>query len=142
LQLGKHTVDLLASLDVFSGYKLTRHNDLGLLVELASRHSLTALLDELSFQAKFVTKTHGIMQRIGMQDDGYDKLSREFTTSIEKSTSLIKTLLPNAPVEDRQQFTSTYLTMTQESLQHLLALCYDLSWYKNWRMDQRRRRGR
>lgn len=140
MHLGKHTVDLLASLDVFSRHKLTRHNDLGVLIELSVLHHQRDVLDELAFLAKFTSRTYGIMQRIGIHGEGYDRLSREFTGTIEKSKSLIKTLLTDAPIADRQQFSSTYLTMSPESLQELLALCNDLGWYKNWMIDQRRQR--
>ncbi|HCV42317.1 MAG TPA: hypothetical protein DGH68_02450 [Bacteroidetes bacterium] len=138
MQLSEQTIHLLASLDVFSGRKLTRHNDLGILIELSGLHNRRAVFDELVFLAKFASKTYGIMQRSGTHGEGYDNLSREFTGAIEKSISLIDTLLIDSPIEDRQHFTSTYLTMTPESLQRLLALCYDLSWYKNWTMDRSR----
>jgi hypothetical protein len=138
MQLSEPTVKFLSTLRALSGGRLSRGNDLGLLIELANRHSRKVVLDELSFLAKFASKTYGIMQRSGTHGEGYDNLSREFTDAIEKSISLIDTLLVDSPTEDRQHFTSTYLTMTPESLQRLLALCYDLSWYKNWTMDRSR----
>lgn len=109
-----------------------------MLIELSGLHNRCTVFDELVFLAKFASKTYGIMQRSGTHGEGYDNLSREFTGAIEKSISLIDTLLIDSPIEDRQHFTSTYLTMTPESLQRLLALCYDLSWYKNWTMDRSR----
>jgi len=139
LQLSKQTFDLLASLDILSGRKLTRRNDLGMLIELSVVHNQHAVFDELSFLAKFISGTYRIMQRIGIHGEGYDRLSREFTDAIEKSKSLITTLLTDSPTEDRQRFTSAYLAMTPESFQHLLALCYDLGWYKNWTIDRAKR---
>lgn len=135
MQHSKPTVNLLASLDAFSDHKLTRRDDLGALIELAALHNRQELLNELSFLAKFISKTHGIMQRIGMQGEGYDKLSREFTAAIKKSTSLMVSVLSDAQAIERQRFASRYLALTPASLQDLLALCYDLSWYKNWMID-------
>ena len=135
MQLSKPTVNLLASLDAFSGRKLTRRDDLGALLELAAIHNRHDLLNELSFLAKFVSKTHGIMQRIGVHGEGYDKISGEFTAAIKNSIALVNSILANAPAEERQRFASRYLALTPASLQDLLALFYDLSWYKNWMID-------
>jgi hypothetical protein len=135
VDLTKATTDLLASLDAFSGGKLTRRDDLGALLELVALHEQRDVLDELSFLAKFISKTHGIMIRIGIQGEGYDKLSREFTAAITKTTSLLDSILVNAHAGDRQYFASSYMALTPASLQELLALCYDLSWYKNWMID-------
>jgi hypothetical protein len=134
VQLSKPTVDLLASLDAFSGRTLGRRDDLGTIIELDAVHGHHTL-DELSFLAKFVCKTYGIMQRIGPQGKGYDKLSHEFGGAITNITQLISALLGNASTEDRQHVASTYLALTPKSLHHLLTLCYDLSWYKNWLID-------
>jgi hypothetical protein len=138
VDFSKATADLLASLDVFSGRKLTRRDDLGTLLELAALHKQRDVLDELSFLAKFISKTHRIMLRIGVQGEGYDKLSRELTNAITKATSLLDSILSNAHARDRQHFASNYMALTPASLQDLLALCYDLSWYKNWMIDHPR----
>lgn len=133
--LSKQTSEFLSSLDTFSGHKLTCSHDLGMLMDLASLRNRANILDELSFHAKFISKTHDIMKHIGQEGNGYDNIAREFTEAVEHSSSLIRALLTDAAVEDRQRFTSNYLAPTHESLRHLLALCYDLSWYKNWIID-------
>lgn len=137
MQLSKTTVDLLATLDTFSGRKLTRREDLGALIELATLSNRQTELNNLSFFAKFISKTIGIMKRIGKNGEGYDKLEHEFTEAIEKSRALLTTLLAPAPSATRQHFSNQYLVLTPDALQNLLSLCYDLSWYKNWMIDQR-----
>jgi hypothetical protein len=135
VQLSRPTADLLASLDAFSGHKLKRRDDLGTLIELASINERDDLLKELSFFAKVISKTHGIMQRIGVLGEGYDRISQEFAEAIRKSTSLMSFILAGAPEAERQRFASSYLALTPTSLQDFLLLCYDLSWYKNWMID-------
>jgi hypothetical protein len=135
VQLSKHTANLLASLDALSGRRLLRRDDLGALIELASLHGRRETLNELSFQAKFISKSHGIMQRIGAQGEGYERLSEEFTNAIKTSMSLIDSILTDVPPEERQRFAATYQALTSESLYNLLALFSDLSWYKNWMID-------
>jgi len=129
------TAAFLSLLDAFSGNKLSRRQDLGTLIELASHAQGKSMLDELSFYAKFISKCHGIMVRIGSKGEGYDKLTVEFTTNIEKAKGALGAILRGASSDVNTHFTSTYLTMTPESFQNLLALFYDLSWYKNWDID-------
>jgi hypothetical protein len=136
MQISHATDSFLATLDTFSRNRLTRRDDLGTLIELAALHNQRTVLDDLSFVSKFVCRVFGIMQRIGKDGKGYDKLSGEFSANLEKSTLLLQLLLRNAPVDVQQLFTTHYLSMTHEGLQNLLALFYDLSWYKNWLIDQ------
>lgn len=136
MQLGQSTVELLSSLDALSNHKLTCRNDLGLLIELATLLERPDVLERLSFHGKFVSKTYGIMQRVGKENQGYENLTREFTVALEQVRTLVDTLLSSAPLETKQAFSSTYLSLTPESLRHLLALSYDLSWYKNWLIDR------
>ena len=136
MKLKAKTVELLNSVDRLSGNRLTRQGDLGLLLELAEDHRLQSTLDDLSFNAKFVSKIFGIMQRIGPAGEGYDRLSAEFTQSLTKIQNLIKAILATASDEQvRLRFSTTYLEMTTESFEQLLSLCHDLGWYKNWMID-------
>lgn len=129
------TEELLAQLDAFSGHKLSRRDDLGVIFELASHPDRRRVLDELSFQAKFISKCHRIVTRIGPEGHGYDKLVTELTTCLEEAKRLLRSLLSSASSDLREHLTSTYLGMSPESFQNLLVLMYDLSWYKNWRID-------
>lgn len=140
MQLSTQTAALLNELDALSRHKLTHRDDLGLLLELAAHHRDSELLDSLSFLAKFVFRTYGILQRIGKDTEGYSNLEREFRENLEKGKSLLRSLLRAAPSDVRGHFETTYLRMQPRALEKLLALYYDLSWYKNWLIDNRRTR--
>ena len=129
------TSALLDTLDSFSGGKLTRRNDLGTLLHLAELHHQRELLQNLSFLAKFVSKTYGIMERIGSDGQGYDALATEFTSNLEKARSQAQRLIGFGSSDLRKKFDTTYFAMTPEALNNFLALLYDLSWYKNWQID-------
>jgi len=135
MQPSSSTESLLASLDAFSGNKLTRRTDLGLLLETAFQHRQESLLHELSFLAKFVSKAYGIMTRIGKDGEGYESVAIEFSRNLEKATALTRTLIEKAPSHLQEEFATTYFAMTSASLQNLLDLFYDLGWYKNWLID-------
>jgi hypothetical protein len=136
------TSELLSRLDTFSGNRLKRKEDLAVLLELGSSPPRDSTLEELSFHAKFLQRAHLIMQRIGTQGEGYDRLSREFGSSLDKAFSLLRNLLGGATADTRNRFDSLYLAMTQEGLSNFLALCGDLAWYKNLCIDEQRTKGK
>lgn len=133
--LSPSTTNLLLSISSFSGGKLTHRKDLGMLIEIARRQKKDATLDELSFLAKFVSRAYGIMQRIGKDGEGYDRIAKQFSSNMENASGLAKSLLEGAPADVREYFTTTYFALTTTSMRNLLDLFYDLSWYKNWLID-------
>ncbi len=136
MQMSASTLAALSALDEFSGHRLTCKDDLGLLMELARDVERRHLLDDLSFTAKFLSRSHGIMKRIGPDGEGYERLASEFSLNMEKAVSALRRLLDGSPQEVSAPFVSRYLAMTHDGLQNFLALCYDLSWYKNWLIDR------
>ncbi len=129
------TSNLLLALEKLSRKKLTCREDLGVLLDLSRDRGAGDDLEELSFQAKFAVRAFGIMKRIGRDGEGYDRLAAELSASLERVRTSVRALLQRAAPDIRARMSSTYLAMTPESLDRLLALLYDLSWYKNWRID-------
>jgi hypothetical protein len=127
---------IIEDIQVLSAGKLTLQNDLGTLLELAQQGERHLLIEELSFHAKFVASTARMMKRIGPDAEGYAKLSTEFQSAVDRVRTAIRALLQDGEEEERQHFERTYFALTHESLQGLLALCYDLGWYKNYLLEQ------
>jgi hypothetical protein len=140
MELSPSTVSLLSELDAFSAGRITRRSDLGVILESGRTQPARAILDELGFYAKFLSRTYAIMTRIGRTGEGYDRLAHEFTEAVAKTRKLLTSLAAEAPGDIQEQITATYLAMTQEGLDNLLSLCQDLSWYKNWLIDTKRQR--
>jgi hypothetical protein len=115
--------------------KLTHPRDVGFLLEQAGRQGLDQVFRDAIFHAKFVLKTKELMARIGQDGEGYDKLSTEFQNSIEKTSTLLKTIIKESSEEDKQRFIAEYLAMDQISFGNFVALLGDLSWVKNWEVD-------
>jgi hypothetical protein len=135
MDLSPPTSSLLASLEAFSGHALTRAADLGMLLELAHRSGHREAFDELSFLAKFLSRIFRMMKRVGNTGTGYDTLSAEFGESLHTVTEMIRQQLHSAPKEEEVRWSREYLARTPEAMENLLALCSDLSWYKNWKLD-------
>ena len=128
--------EFLQKLEQYSKRKLEFPAELAGLIEAASP-GRTALFNDAMFHAKFVVKSQEVMKRIGPAGEGYDKLSTEFSASVEKASTLLKTLVKEAPYEVKQQFIRMFFSMDHESLSRLMKLFADLSWVKNWQVDGR-----
>jgi hypothetical protein len=131
---------LLDTLDALSQRRLNHREDLGILLDLGALPNRSATLDDLAFRAKFLTRTFGIMQRIGREGNGYDRLESEFAVNMDAARGHLRSLLAGAPDNVRDHFSSTYLAFNTGGLSNLMALLGDLAWYKNWLLDSKQAR--
>jgi hypothetical protein len=133
---------LLDDLRTLSGGRLRKEPDVRLLLGAARGGEHAAAVEELSFLAKFLHRTHGIMQRIGRDGEGYARLAEEFGRNLEKASGLARGIIAALPTAERERMEREYLALTPRSLGQLLDLFHDLGWYKNWLIDTGRgRRG-
>jgi hypothetical protein len=133
--LKSDTSKFLRELELYSDRTLNYPEEIGSLIEAASEHGKTETLDEAAFLAKFITKTAGVMKRVGADGEGYGKLASEFHSNIQKVTALLKSVLELAPEDLRREKISFFFSLTQESLEHLMLLLVDLTIVKNWLLD-------
>ena len=138
MELSPATESLLSELDAFSAGTIVHRADLGILLESGRIQPEQGILEELSFYAKFLHRTYGIMTRIGPAGEGYERLAAEFSQAAGKTRNLLASLLAGTPGDVRKRMTAAYLSMTQEGLAELLSLCHDLGWYKNWLIDTKK----
>ena len=138
MNFSDNTKTLLDAVESTSGKPLPHREHVGLLIECAVRKQAMTTLDELSFQAKFVHRTFAIMQRIGPNAEGYDKLSTEVGESVEKSKVMINELLSASDEASRKEFESVFFAMAPSAFRELHELFHALSWYKNYLIDTRK----
>jgi restriction endonuclease len=137
MNLSQHTKTLLSTINDNSGKTLKRSLDLGALIEIAEQHSMHDQLNDLAFSSKFIAKSFDLMQRIGKDGNGYEKLSQEFSSQIQKAQDLIKQFLDRTDSMTKAHFTGNYLEMNTLTMQNLMQLFHDLGWYKNYQIDKR-----
>lgn len=135
MTLRPETVNFLRDLERSSDRTLNFRDEIGLLIEVAGQKGKMASFNEAIFLAKFITKSMGVMKRIGIEGDGYDKLSAEFQSNIQKVSILLKEILDVAPEEARRSMAPFFLSLTQEGLEHMVLLLSDLAVVKNWVLD-------
>ena len=129
------TVEFIKQLEAYSKRVLKYPREVAWLLDLADERRLSQVFEDAIFHAKFTTKTQEVMKRIGATGDGFDKLSSEFQASMEKVSTLLRTIVKESPEEVKQHFTKMFFGLDQQSFGNLMSLLADLSWVKNWEVD-------
>jgi hypothetical protein len=135
MNLRPQTLGFLRELERSAARKLNYPEDVGHLLEASGRARKLAMFEEAIFLAKFITKSLAVMKRIGVDGEGYDKLSAEFQTSLRRAASLLGEISLSAPAEIRQSVEKRFLDLTQESVDRLMKLMADLTAVKSWVLD-------
>lgn len=135
MALTKDTQDILRSVEQSAGKKLRYPEVVGELMECAAVNGMRGKLLEATFLAKFVTRSMGVMQRIGVDGDGYDKLSEESGANLAKASSLVRSLVEHLPHESRMRCEALFFALTHESMRRFVGLLEDLTALKNWTLD-------
>ena len=129
--------EFVVDLEVFGKRKLNYPLEVAELLQIAVQTGLISEFEELTFQAKFLTRTQNIMKQIGHEAQGFEKLSTEFHSGIEKSLNLLKILVGRVATDIIQKYSDAFFAMETESFTRLMKLYSDLSWIKNWQIDGR-----
>jgi len=137
MELQPNTQQFLQDVQKHAGKALNFPTEVGMLVEQADVRALDDVFRDVIFHAKFVTRTQEIMTRIGPNGEGFDKLSAEFQNSIEKTSSLLKTIVKESPEEIKQHFIGDFFGLDQKSFGNFIRLLEDLGRVKNYELDGR-----
>ncbi|MGA9364600.1 MAG: hypothetical protein WBW16_09560 [Bacteroidota bacterium] len=137
VEISPKTREFVRQLNVFSAQKLTRQDDLAILLELALTKNQKKELGEIAFLAKFLSSTYAILKRGGSDAVGHDKLSSEFQTNLDRVTEMLKRIVAETPPTTKEDFSSRFFSLTADGFENLMNLLCDLSWLKNWINDQK-----
>ena len=135
MPLKPQTLDFVRQLERSSNRKLAFPDDVGNLLEAAHQSECMVEFEEAIFLAKFITKSAGVMKRIGPDGDGYDKLAGEVQSGIQKASTLLQKISGHTPEGTKNQQSDSFFAMNHEALERLMKLFADLTLVKNWMLD-------
>ena len=127
--------EFVRSVEASSKRALNFPEQVAQLLECAARFGRTEVFEDAAFHAKFVLRAREVMQRVGKDGDGFDKLASEHQASLEKTTTLLRTLVKDAEEGVKQIFVKDFFALESESFSRLNGLLADLSRVKNWQVD-------
>jgi hypothetical protein len=129
------TSEFIENLERHANRRLNYPQEVAELLDFARQSNAIDLFEDAIFHAKFIAKSYGVMKRIGVDGDGYYKLSAEFQSSLQKVTMVLKVVLQHAPAEIGARHEAAFFSVNQESLSRLMSLINDLALVKNWMLD-------
>ena len=136
-----NTANLVEEINVFSEQKLKRKNDLKILLEMSFKNEKSALLENLSFTAKYIRGLERVLKKGSMNPEisNIEQIKQDYTNNIKKLIDQIKELISFADTEVNSYFEEKYFKLTQEGFQSLSELLEDLEWTKMYFNRQKRR---
>lgn len=108
------------------------------LLTLSENEAKKGCFEEILFSSKFLSRAGEIFGREGMEHQTLEPLRKEFQVHVEKLHELLHVLMNEADEPQQGVFVSRFLAMTPESIGQLLALAQELTWLKNYYLDQAR----
>jgi hypothetical protein len=127
--------EFVAKVEVFSNRKLNYPSEVSVLLQIAVQTGLIKEFGELTFRAKFLTRTQEVIRQVGNNTEGIKKLSMEYETVLKKSMGVLNRLVERTSPEIGQNYLDLFFSMEPDSLLRLMNLYSDLSWIKNWQID-------
>ncbi|OGV04500.1 MAG: hypothetical protein A2330_06500 [Ignavibacteria bacterium RIFOXYB2_FULL_36_7] len=136
-----NTANLVEEINVFSEQKLKRKDDLKILLEMSFKNEKSALLENLSFTAKYIRGLERVLKKGSMNPEisNIEQIKQDYTNNIKKLIDQIKELISLADTEVNSYFEERYFKLTQEGFQSLSELLEDLEWTKMYFNRQKRR---
>jgi hypothetical protein len=116
-------------------------DDIASIVEAKNALKSPQAIEDLLFQAKFLSKAKAVIARVGEGADDVKSMSTELGSSLEKVSTYLRSILDQLDDARRVRFAETFLNLTPESLTRLFGLCEELGWIKNYLLDKKRIRG-
>ena len=129
------TVAFVDAVEKFANRRFRFRHEVTIIIELAEAHKMNQAFQDITFLAKFVSNAYHILKRTGMDSEETQKLSVQFKENLEKTSTLLRTLIQKAPEEEKRTLAHRFLSPSQDGMTTLLSLLYELSWVKNYLLD-------
>jgi hypothetical protein len=137
MSVRSQTLEFIRELERSSNHKLFFPAEVGHLLDAARQDNKMRDFEDAIFLGKFITKSTGVMKRIGPDGDGYDKLSSEVQAGIQKASALLIGINESCLDDVRQRYSTTFFAISHEALERLMRLFADLALVKDWVLDKK-----
>lgn len=138
MEFSPETTAVLEYLDAFTQNNLRKRNDIGSILEAASKLGAAAEFNNLVFVGKVSWNLYSAIRRITPNDEGYQTLEREFATNMNQLRAELLFFVTNTPDEQQQRFEQIYLGLGQGTMRNLVDLAHDLARFKDLQAEQKR----
>ncbi|MCS6965825.1 MAG: hypothetical protein NZ473_03560 [Candidatus Kapabacteria bacterium] len=141
MQISPDTEAVVEYLQAYSGGRLRKAQDIGLLLEVGARQGVPEIANKLIFTGAALWHVYRVWKRLEPSAEGYQGLVEAFSGNVTEMRVLLQRLLEMAPQEVQERFQETYLRVAQGAVRNLVDLAHDLSWLKRLQNEARHRKG-
>lgn len=129
--------ELIDLIDRYSRGKLRDRNMLATILQLAGDAGMPELVGDLAFHGKYLARLFRALRREELEPEVREKIETEFVEATTAFRKLLESLLPHAEGETRAMFERHFISLTPDTVPHLVALAEDFSCLKNWELEMR-----
>ena len=104
-------------------------------LQQAEDRGTPAVLGELAFHAKFLTRVEATIRQQTPESELYAKLEQEFSNAVHEFHGRVKDFIEDAEPGFRSLVEKQYLTVSEQSLRNLMQLAQDFTCLKNWELE-------
>jgi hypothetical protein len=130
------TAVIIDNVEQYAKRRFQYRSEIGTLLEAAEERGMGSAFDELAFIGKFIKNARSILTRDNLDNSVTVRLTDELRANLEKSVRSITTLIENSPSDQKESIARLFLGLRKENVEHLLAMIEELSWFKNYSLDE------
>lgn len=130
---------LIADVESMNGKNLSNRSEISMIIATAKLHGMTDTFNRLIFLGKFLFNTHNIMNRIGKQGEGYEKLSNEFQDNSKLFLQDLEIIIDTSAGDTRDCLLKFISFQNTTDFNNFMMLIEDLSLLKNFELDTHRK---
>lgn len=124
--------EILETLSAFSGAPLQDPERFGALLRHAESSGKAAQIGELAFAGSYLTRLIGTMRTETAESDHFVKLEEECSRAVHEFHARIGEFVSDADENLRLMIDRHFLSVSETSLRHLVALARDFALLKDW----------
>ncbi len=128
--------ELLSQVEKSVNQKFKFRDDVLWLLEISQHSNMKEVFEDILFFSKFISRAMTVLQREGISSESTVNLQNEFKSNLEKTHTLLRILIKETDELRKQNFVSRFLSMTPDCMDNLLAFTRELTWMKNYTLDQ------
>ena len=134
-----HIETLLLEIEKRNGKSFSFRQHVMNIIEVSCLSEMSDTFYRLIFLGKFLHNTNNMMNRIGKEGEGYEKLLNEFIDRTNEVVNILKKFVDVTSEEIRNELQNYKNIQTESGFKNFIKLMEDLSWLKNFELDTNRR---
>jgi hypothetical protein len=134
-----HIENLLLEIEKRNGKSFSLRQHVMYLIEDSCLSEMSDTFYRLIFLGKFLHNTNNMINRIGKEGEGYEKLLDEFIDHAYEVVNILKKIIDVTSEQIRNELKNYMNIQTVSGFKNFIKLMEDLSWLKNYELDSNRK---